>query len=602
MASTRSTRRKNKTPQNQSPIASIPTAKTPRAMASSASATSVPKNARRVVQSETPTSEPISDALPMSLRTWNILGWSIVLLAALVRLWHLGLVPFHHDEGVNGNFLMILYRSGEYRYDPTNYHGPTLYYFALISARLATFLFGTDALNDTAMRIVPALFGVGTVWLVLCLRRYLGAWATIFAAAFVALSPGMVYVSRYFIHEMHFVFFTLAAVVAMLRFYETKNTLWSAVSAASLAMIFGSKETAPISLIVIGVALAMTWGLSKISPQMSAWIQPERTEIDARDESAGDVTSSTRSERRITASTYGIAAILSVAAFVFVIIVFFTSFGHNERGESIANFFKAYNVWRETGTKDQGAAFSQYLWWMLAIETPILVLGMVGIVWNLVERRNRFALFCSLWAGGLWLAYSLIPYKTPWLMLNWVLPLALVAGWTVQRVAKIAWSSTRSRSSAMTLAAPLFGVAISIIAWQSWMLNAVHYDDDSAMPVGQNALKKYPYVYVHTKREMHDMLNEIDRIAAITGNGKSLPIGIFSAEYWPLPWNLRNYTAVGFLGHVQQTANEIVIIGHINQDAEIAAVAGNNFVRKAVYPLRPGVDLVLWVRRDWADK
>ena len=259
-------------------------------------------------------------------------------------------------------------------------------------------------------------------------------------------------------------------------------------------------------------------------------------------------------------------------------------------------------MWRETGKKDQSAGRLQYLWWMLVIETPILILGIVGIAWNLVERRNRFALFCSLWAGGLWLAYSLIPYKTPWLMLNWVLPLALVAGWTVQRVAEIAWSNTRSRASAMSLAAPLFGVAICVVIWQSWMLNAVDYDNDSAIPFAGQTLKKYPYVYVHTKRGMHDMLDEIERYGQVTGQGKGLPVGIFSGEYWPLPWSLRNYTAVGYLGRVQTPSNEIAIIGHINQDAEIAAVAGNNFVRKGVYPLRPGVDLVLWVRRDWADK
>src|SRR2546430_1925562 len=39
-------------------------------------------------------------------------------------------------------------------------------------------------------------------------------------AAVLAVSPGMVYNSRYFIHEMLFVFFTLGIVVAALRFYE----------------------------------------------------------------------------------------------------------------------------------------------------------------------------------------------------------------------------------------------------------------------------------------------------------------------------------------------------------------------------------------------
>jgi hypothetical protein len=40
-----------------------------------------------------------------------------------------------------------------------------------------------------------------------------------------------------------------------------------------------------------------------------------------------------------------------------------------------------------------------------------------------VKPKNSFALFCALWAFGLIAAYSLIPYKTPWLVLNFVVPL-----------------------------------------------------------------------------------------------------------------------------------------------------------------------------------
>ena len=35
---------------------------------------------------------------------------------------------------MNGNFLVRLVRDGYYHYDPANYHGPTLYYFAAVVA------------------------------------------------------------------------------------------------------------------------------------------------------------------------------------------------------------------------------------------------------------------------------------------------------------------------------------------------------------------------------------------------------------------------------------------------------------------------------------
>ena len=77
----------------------------------------------------------------------------ILLVAAAIRLPELALNPFHHDEGVNGYFTTNLVRQGVYHYDPANYHGPSLYYFALLSE----ILFG---LTTEAMRLVTVVFGL----------------------------------------------------------------------------------------------------------------------------------------------------------------------------------------------------------------------------------------------------------------------------------------------------------------------------------------------------------------------------------------------------------------------------------------------------------
>src|SRR4051794_13991393 len=67
---------------------------------------------------------------------WLISCVSITALAAAFRFIALDLKPFHHDEGVNGFFLTTLFRDGVYKYDPANYHGPTLYYIALAFAKV----------------------------------------------------------------------------------------------------------------------------------------------------------------------------------------------------------------------------------------------------------------------------------------------------------------------------------------------------------------------------------------------------------------------------------------------------------------------------------
>ena len=147
---------------------------------------------------------------PLDLRppaAWLWAGAGLLVAAAVLRLFDLTVKPLHHDEGVNGLFLVTLVRNGYYHYDPGNYHGPTLYYFAWVIAKVSRFLLGGDGLSTFGIRLVTALFGIGIVWLLLALRRQLGHFGAVSAAALAAVSCGFVFFSRYFIHEILFVFF-----------------------------------------------------------------------------------------------------------------------------------------------------------------------------------------------------------------------------------------------------------------------------------------------------------------------------------------------------------------------------------------------------------
>jgi len=122
-----------------------------------------------------------SDSLPgeISQRTFRISAAAILIAGAFLRLYHLALVPLHHDEGVNGNFLVSLVRNGAYTYDPNNYHGPTLYYFSAIIAWIARFFGGVGArdaygLTTFNIRFVTAAFGVATIGLAFCCGK---GWA-----------------------------------------------------------------------------------------------------------------------------------------------------------------------------------------------------------------------------------------------------------------------------------------------------------------------------------------------------------------------------------------------------------------------------------------
>src|SRR4051812_40542884 len=152
----------------------------------------------------------------LNARVWFILAGLITVIAAILRFVDLALKPLHHDEGVNGFFLTNLVRDGVYKYDPANYHGPTLYYLTLPFVEF----FG---LKTVPIRISVAIWGVLMVVLVLYLRNYLGRLGTLVAALFVALDPGLVFISRYFIHEIFFVFLSLGLVVAVVYFIEKER-------------------------------------------------------------------------------------------------------------------------------------------------------------------------------------------------------------------------------------------------------------------------------------------------------------------------------------------------------------------------------------------
>src|SRR6476646_10402387 len=174
---------------------------------------------------------------------WQWGGLAVLLTAALLRLVYLTQKPLHHDEGVNGLFLVHLFRTGFYRYDPSNYHGPSLYYLAVIPTASNNVFHWGHGLSTFAIRFVTAAFGVGVVWLMLCLRRYLGSAASLAAAALATVSPGFVFFSRYFIHEILFVFFSLGIIVAWLRYHDTGKPRYLMLASASAAMLFATKET-----------------------------------------------------------------------------------------------------------------------------------------------------------------------------------------------------------------------------------------------------------------------------------------------------------------------------------------------------------------------
>ena len=520
----------------------------------------------------------VEESRPLDIpeRTWRIAAICIFIVAAALRVFDLNLVPLHHDEGVNGNFLLSLVRDGHYTYDPANYHGPTLYYITALIPWTIRLLFGVDAretygLSTIAIRLVPALFGLATIWLVFLLRRRLGTIATLTAALLIAISPGAVYLSRYFIHETLFVFFTLGIVVAGLKFYESHKPLYLILASASAAMLFATKETALISAGVLLIALVCTEVYRRLLSSDGAGI------------SAGHLNEIVEDLGGPTSFALWIA--LAVVVFVTLNVFLYTSFFRNYP-KGIYDALSTFKVWTKTGKEAHVHPPETYLYWLIKQEAGSLFLGGVGAVFVAFKPKNSFALFSALWAFGLIAAYSLVPYKTPWLALNFIVPLTLIGGYAVQRVFELEKGQLR-------LPVVILIAAILIGGYQTVDLNFVNYDNDN---------EYYVYVYAHTRRETKQLVGEIDRIARQGPDGGRTGITIVSREYWPLPWYLRHYSRVGYYGRMTPT-NEPIIIASDDQKAEMESNFGGLYTLvpsgtdDGAFPLRPGVKLLLYVRR-----
>jgi hypothetical protein len=279
-------------------------------------------------------------------------------------------------------------------------------------------------------------------------------------------------------------------------------------------------------------------------------------------------------------------AIIAAAAIVFIYlgVLFFSSFFTYKDG--VEKAFEAYSIWSKTGSKDHtmhGPA--GYLKWMMKVESPLLILSALGSVTTFVWARHRFAMFAALWAGGLFIAYSIIPYKTPWLALSFLLPMCIVAGYAIGQLFE-------SKTIALKFAAVVLAISsTSVLGYQTYSLNFILYDDE-----------EMTYVYAHTKRGLNDLIDKIAYYADKSGRGKEATIEIVSPDYWPMTWYLVDYNHANFHGRlIDASTAEMIVAKKDDQDADVIRRYSTHYKYVGVYPLRPGVNLVLLVKKGLAD-
>lgn len=506
-----------------------------------------------------------------------------MLLALGLRLHELAARPMHTDEAVQGMFLIELLEGGHYVYNPREYHGPTLYYLTLPLAFLRGEHTGAD-LTETTLRLLPVLFGVGLIPLLALWRRRLGPWAVGWAALFIAVSPVHLYYSRYYIQESLLVFFFFAFLTGLMRYSDRPHSGWALFAGISAGLAHATKETSILMFAALALALVLARWLAVVQGRALPVRLPRRD------------------------------LLLGAGAAIAVSVLFYSSFFTNWRGVPDSVLTYLHFASRAGGQGHEKPWFTHLQWiaWTRAggfiwSEALLLGLAVVGVFFSNVWKITASALptigksgvhasndwkssvtgiptigigVLATYAVTLIVMYSVIPYKTPWLMLGPMQVVAVLAGVGAAALLR------RARGWLVRgLVATALMAGTVQLGWQA--ARAVYRFPADA---------RVPYVYSHTSPDAVRLSARLLEALALLPEEERWA-QVAAEEYWPLPWYLRSIPNVGYWNVWPDHLEAPVIVldaawaeeaQRILADTHTATLAG----------LRPGVIVQAWIRND----
>lgn len=457
-----------------------------------------------------------------------ILGATLAALA--LRLPALDRRPMHGDEAVHA------YKSGElledhsYRYDPNEFHGPTLNYLTLIPAWLG----GKETyaeLDEFTLRVVPVFFGVLLVLLLGWIGKGLGWEAAVCAGVLTAISPAMVFYSRYYIQEMLLVCFTFGVMVCGYRYFQYRKTRWALLTGLFLGLMNATKETCVIAYGSMAAALVMVLLFSG--------------------KEAGSLLAKLWHVKKSHVALFLLTA-LAVSS------LFFSSFLSNPRGvlDSILTYETYFHRAGHNPIHDHPwyyylrlLAFYQYGDGPVFSEGLILLLAMIGFGVAMAGKGPSTASvhlrrFIGFYTWFMVLIYSAIPYKTPWSMLGFLHGLILLAGVGAAALLRMKTPILKFAFTSVIV------IGVGLLSLQAYT-GSFKYDADS----------RNPYVYAHTSRDVFQIADRVKEMASAHEQGREMPIEVIfpDGDYWPLPWYLRGYH-VGYYSEVDMETKPAPLI------------------------------------------
>ncbi len=515
------------------------------------------------------------------MNRWSALALLLALAGALaLRVPQLETRPLHNDEAVNAVKASELWRQGRYIYDPDEYHGPTLHYATLPFLWLSGAR-NSEELTDATLRLAPIVFGVALILLLPLFQDGLGRHAMMWAALFTAVSPAMVFYSRYFIHEMLLVFFAALTLGAGWRYVQTRRARWAVLAGASIGLMSATKETFVLNMAAMGAAailtIVWTWRKgSKVGSLLGIW-------------------------------NWQHAALAFAAAFT-IWMLFFSSFFAHFTG--LLDSVRTYLPWlkRAGGHSPHIHPWNFYLErlaWFHPAKGPIwsegliLVLAVIGAIFSVVGSKSPLRRFLTLYTLILTAIYCGISYKTPWCLLSFFHGMILLAG--IGAAALVEFFRAKPLKLLIIVAILSF-VFLPLhrfryfqtswpdgLMWQAWR-GSVAYAFD----------RRNPYVYAQTVPDLQHLVRRIEGIARISPTGYDTMVKVIAPEndYWPLPWYLRRFRQLGWYDQLPAEPFAPMVVVSSKLDARLDDKSDRKWIMAGLTEQRPGQFFELYVELD----
>ena len=480
----------------------------------------------------------------------------------------------HTDEAVNSIKFKQLLENNYYKYDPVEYHGPSLYYLTKLHA-LALGHSTFKEVDESILRFIPAATGILFLLFLYFIRLDTGRRFVLLAIILTLASPLISYYHRYYIHESLLVVFTFCFIFSMFKYYNDENPGWLILGGIFAGFAFATKETFLISAFSIVISFFL-----------------------------------------VRSKLFGIkkkirAILIFFVTFILTSFLLFTSLLTNFQG--FIDAFLAFQNYLVKSGAESDHIWPWYYYFKVAginfldgyilSEGIILLFAPVGIAYAIYKRNdkrsNPFFLFFSYFTIITAVVYSVIPYKTPWSMITFWQGLILLAASGIVKL--------YSRFESGSIKLSLFLIILIGIGYSFFQVYLTSFKYCSA--------PENPYTYSHPENDVKEIEFLVNQIGQNVTDGDEIYISVSmpANDYWPLPWYLRKFNNVAWEDSMRMDISRFeIILSSPEFEEELV-----NYLYELPQPgernlyvplfdkreeLRPGIEISGYIKKDLYDE